>query len=191
MVKLQHIATLLSGIYAQSNASADTLYLQGVHFNEFGVFDRNVLPQLKSDSKIERHLLKQDDILFAAKGLHNFAVVYEADMGNAVASSSFIVVRLNGDYKNNILPSYLAWFLTHTPGVKLFHKKQLGTTIPSISIEKLNQLEVEIPALEQQHKIINIQQLRNQEKQLVHRLQEQKDYLIKQTLLNATKAYGL
>jgi len=183
---LENIAKLQSGLYAQPDIQADTLYLQGVHFDQFGEFNREVKPQLKLNDKIERHLLQPEDVLFAAKGLNNFAVVYHTDLGKAVASSSFIIVRLHQEYCEQVLPDYLAWYLTNNPGVKLFHK-QLGTTIPSISIEKLSKLEIEFPSLEQQHRIVAIQKLRNHEKQLVFQLEQQKDYLIKQTLLTAAK----
>lgn len=184
--QLSDIAKLQSGLFAQPDIQADTLYLQGVHFDEFGHFDTDVKPQLKSDSKIERHLLQENDILFAAKGLNNFAVVYKRSTGQAVASSSFIIVRLPDDEHPEVVPEYLAWYLSHHPEVKLFHK-QLGTTIPSISISKLGTLEVDIPTIEQQNRIVAIQQLRNQEKQLVRELEQKKDNFIKHQLLTATK----
>lgn len=183
---LENIAKLQSGLYTQPDIQADTLYLQGVHFDQFGEFNPEVKPQLKLNGKIERHLLHHNDILFAAKGLNNFGVVYHTGLGNAVASSSFIIVRLQENYRHQILPKYLAWYLTHTPGVKLFHKKQLGTTIPSISIEKLSKLEVDVPSVDQQRRIVEVQKLRNREKQLIKQLEIQKDLLIKHQLLNAT-----
>jgi len=181
-IKLHHIAKLQSGLFAQPEPQADTLYLQGVHFNEFGEFNRNVKPQLKSDSVNPKHLLQENDILFAAKGLNNFAVVYHTEIGKAVASSSFIIVRQTDD--DNTLPEYLAWYLSTYPGVKLYHK-QLGTTVPSISIATLNELDVATPSIEQQRRIVQIQQLRNQEKKLIQQLGVQKNYLIKHTLLTA------
>jgi restriction endonuclease S subunit len=182
-ILLENIAKLQSGLYTQPDIQADTLYLQAVHFDQYGEFNPEVKPQLKRNGKIEKHLLQPADVLFAAKGLNNFAVVYEPEWGPAVASSSFIILRLNVD-QHWILPHYLAWYLTNHPHVQMFHK-QLGTTIPSISIEKLSKLEVVFPAPGQQQRIVHIQQLRNHEKQLVFQLQQQKDYLIKQTLLNA------
>lgn len=182
---LENIAKLQSGLYTRPDIQADTLYLQGVHFDQFGEFNPEVKPQLKLNGKIERHLLHHNDILFAAKGLNNFGVVYHTDLGKAVASSSFIIVRLNHEAQRQIEPDYLAWYLTHNPGVKLFHK-QLGTTIPSISIEKLSKLEVHVPSLHQQRRIVEVQKLRNREKQLIKQLEIQKDLLITHQLLNAT-----
>ena len=185
-VALKDIANLTTGLYTKPSAQADILYLQGNYFDDFGRLDPTVKPQIKLTDNIHKHLLQHDDILFAAKGLHNYAVVYMEEMGRAVASSSFIVLRLSRDLLTEVIPPYLAWYLTFNPEVKLFHK-QLGTTIPSISIEKLSKLEVEIPSIEQQNTIVQIQKLRNREKQLVFQLEQQKDYLIKQTLLTAAK----
>lgn len=185
---LDEMATLSTGLYLKPNAQADTYYLHGVHFDETGTFDRSVRPQVKSSEKTEKHLLRNDDVLFAAKGLNNFAVVFnEAEVGGkAVASSSFIVVRLSDRRNSHVLPAYLAWFLTFAPEVRSFHK-QLGTTIPSISISKLSELEIDIPSLEQQQRIVDIQAMRYREKQLARELEEKKDYLIKHQLLHAAK----
>ena len=72
---LAHIANLFTGIYAQPDILTDTLYLQGNHFSETGSFAPAVKPQLKMVNKYVKHLLQNDDILFAAKGLNNFAMI--------------------------------------------------------------------------------------------------------------------
>lgn len=183
---LKDIAKLTTGLYAKPSSQANILYLQGNYFDDFGRLASTVKPQIKLDSRIEKHLLQEGDVLFAAKGLNNYAVVYKEIMGRAVASSSFIVLRLMHDIYP-VTSEYLAWFLTHTPGVKLFHKKQLGTTIPSISINKLKELEIEIPYIERQNIIVRIQELRNREKQLALQLEKYNDLYIKYQLLTATK----
>ena len=180
---LSDIAELQSGLFAKPDIHPDTLYLQGIHFNQFGEFDPEVKPFLKAEQKNPKHLLQEGDVLFAAKGINNFAVVYNRHLGKAVASSSFIVIRLIDD---TVTPEYLAWFLSNDPNVKSFHK-QLGTTIPSISIEKLSTLEIEIPTLETQQDIVHVQFLRNREKQILIDLETHKDTLIKHHLLTAAK----
>ena len=183
--KLHEIAILTSGVYAKPDYSPDTLYLQSVHFDEYGQLDSLLKPQLNSDGKTAKHLLQEGDILFAAKGTNNFGVVYQTCFGKAVASSSFIVVRINQQSRNIILPQYLAWFLSNTPAIRDFHRKQLGTTIPSISIKKLSEIEVQIPLIEKQHLINNIQQLRNKQKDLTLQLEEARESQIQQLLINA------
>jgi len=183
--KLREIAILTSGIYAKPDYSPDTLYLQSVHFDDSGQLDPLLKPQLNVDGKIAKHILQEGDILFAAKGTNNFGVVYLERYGKAVASSSFIVVRIKQVSQDEILPAYLAWFLSNTPAIRDFHRKQLGTTIPSISIKKLSEIEAQIPTIEKQHLITNIQQLRNKQKDLTLQLEAVRERQIQQLLINA------
>lgn len=185
--KLAHITQFQSGIYEKPDINADTLYLQAVHFTRSGTFNESVFPQLQSNGKLEKHLLKEGDLLFAAKGLNNFAVVYHSTIGKAVASSSFIIIRINSDYIQSVQPDYLAWFITHHNQIKLMHQQQLGTTIPSISMKQLAELEIDIPPIEVQNKIVAVQHLREKEKELTTQIEEYKDRQIKILLSNATK----
>ena len=136
------------------------------------------------DNKIEKHLLQEGDLLFAAKGLNNFAVVYHTYIGKAVASSSFIIIRLTD---KSITADYLAWFISHNKKVKLLHQQQLGTTIPSISMKQLAELEIDIPSLEMQETIVKVQRLREKEKMLTQQLQHYKDKQIQFQLSKAIK----
>jgi restriction endonuclease S subunit len=67
------------------------------------------------------------------------------------------------------------------------HEQQLGTTIPSISMKQLAELEIDIPPIAVQKKIVAIHQLREKEKQLATRIEDWKDKEIQLLLSNATK----
>jgi restriction endonuclease S subunit len=185
MVKnLGEIAKMTSGLYAKPDISPEILYLQAIHYDEFGILDTLIEPKLSLNKKTEPHVLKEGDILFAAKGSNNFAVVYHRQNNKAVASSSFIIIRINIKYANILLPEYLAWYLSHTSTIRSFHKKQLGTTIPSISIKMLREMEIPLPPLQKQKTIISIQNLRNKEKKLLGQLASAKEKKIEQQLLS-------
>ena len=185
--KIKDIASLSSGIYSKPELPADTLYLQSVHFNESGNLIPYLKPQINSKGKNKKYLLKKDDILFAAKGTNNFGVVYNTEYGLSVASSSFIVLQINQQYKEIIAPSYLAWFLSFTDAFIQHHQKQLGTTIPSISIKKLGEVEIDIPDLDTQKRIVKVQQLRYREKEIIRKLEAARDQWLQHTLNNAVK----
>lgn len=184
---LSHIATLSTGIYAQSDILADTLYLQTNHFSETGAFDTSVKPHIKITNKYEKHLLQNDDILFAAKGFKNFAIVYHSSIGQAVASSSFIIIRILGQFREQILPDYLAWYINNSKAISVFHKEKASSTVPSISITQLSELEIDIPTIPTQELIIDFQKLRINEKETIKRLEFLKDQLTQELLLKATK----
>lgn len=185
--KLSNIAEFQSGIYEKPDINANTLYLHAVHFTRSGLFDKTVEPQLKLKNKLEKHILKEGNLLFAAKGLNNFAVVYHTNIGQAVASSSFIVIKIREEEKQKIQPDYLAWFITHNNQIKIMHEQQLGTTIPSISMKQLAELEIYIPTVAIQKKIVAIHQLREKEKELTIHIEKRKDKQLQLLLSNATK----
>lgn len=185
-IKLGGIVEFRSGFYSKPEIDADTFYLQAVHFNHSGEFDKTIKPQLKLNSKTAKHQLQEGDVLFAAKGLNNFAVVYKSSIGKAVASSSFIILRIREAFKNKITPDYLAWVLSHDKQVKLLHAQQLGTTIPSINIAELGELSVSIPPLKRQEQIITVHRLREKEKEITLQLEECKDKQVQYFLSKAT-----
>ena len=186
-IRLSNITQFQSGIYEKPDINADTLYLQAVHFTRSGTFDERVVPQLKLNNKLEKHILEDGDLLFAAKGLNNFAAVYRTRIGKAVASSSFIILKIKEEKKQLIQPDYLAWFITHHKQIKLMHQQQLGTTIPSISMKQLAKLEIDIPSIDVQKKIVEVHQLREKEKELSNSIEEWKDKQIQLLLSTATK----
>src|SRR5689334_15503015 len=55
--------------------------------------------------------LRPGDILFIAKGAHNFAIVFELNLPKAIASSAFFVLRPDPE---KIVPGYLAWYLNQS-----------------------------------------------------------------------------
>lgn len=181
--KLRNIANLLSGVYLTTDVQPDTYYLQGNHFMDSGQFDTTVKPQILLTDKTRKYLLQNDDILFAAKGLNNFAVVYKNEMGKAVASSSFIIIRINNGFSQKLSPQYLAWYLSNNKELISF-RQQTGTTISSISIKLLLDLEIRIPEIEKQELILNIQHLYDQEMKIMKQIMTLKNRFIKDKLLN-------
>ncbi len=128
--------------------------------------------------------LKKGDILFAAKGTKNFAACYENEDMPAVASTSFFVIRLND---KNVLPGYLNWFLNH-PGTQTVLKGYArGTSIASISKAVLSELEIPVPSIQKQELILQLNKLRNKEKNIKQQIENLREKEIQNLLINAIK----
>jgi len=180
----KNIATIQTGVFAKPVQKGEIVYLQSKHFDANGDLAETLYPDLNAAGKIDKHLLKKGDILFAAKGTKNFAAWYENDNMPAVASTSFFVIRLQVP---NILPGYLTWFLNH-PDTQLFLKGYArGTSISSISKAVLSELEISIPDIQRQELILNIYNLRNREKKLKRQIETLREKEIQQLLINAIK----
>lgn len=158
------------------------VYLQSKHFDESGQLRATLHPDLMAEGISEKHLLKSGDVLFAAKGTKNFATVYEHHNKPAVASTSFFVIRTTA---HNVMPAYLAWFLnSYTTQIRL-KGRAIGTSIPSISKQVLENLEMTVPSLETQKTILQITELRNREKALKQEIEVLRDTYLNQQLEKA------
>ncbi len=181
---LKHITSIQTGVFAKPIQKGEIVYLQAKHFDENGELAEILYPDLEADSKIQKHLLKKGDVLFAAKGTKNFAAWYENEATPAVASTSFFVIRL---HDTNILPGYLTWFLNHPSTQALLKGQARGSSIASISKAVLSELEIPIPNIQKQELILRIFKLRNKEKNLKQQIENLREKEIQHLLINAIK----
>jgi restriction endonuclease S subunit len=175
---IKDITNIQTGLFAKPAGIGELVYLQSKHFDEYG----QLHPDLVAEGISERHLLKDGDVLFAAKGTKNFAAVFENHNEPSVASTSFFVIR-PADKK--VLPQYLAWFLNNHTTQTLLKGQAIGTSIPSISKQVLENLEITVPNIEIQKAILQITKLRNKEKSLKQKIETLNDIKINQQLLQA------
>ncbi|TWI79032.1 type I restriction modification DNA specificity protein [Lacibacter cauensis] len=182
--KIKDIAKLQTGLFAKPEQAGNVTYLQVKHFDENGHLQEALHPDLKANKVTEKHLLKQGDILFAAKGAKNFAAIYESHNPPAVASTSFFVIRL---YQNGILPAYLAWYLNHPTTMTFLKEQAIGSSIVSISKTVLDELEIPVPSVEQQQAILHIASLQQRESWLYRKIEALREQLIQQQIFNTLK----
>ena len=180
---LIRIANIQTGIYALPVNSGKVVYLQAKHFNENGILLDAVEPELPLNAQTEKHLLNDGDVIFAAKGSKNFASKYENKNGPCVASSTFLVLKINDEFRDRISPDYLCWFLNHTKTQELIKAKARGSSMTSISKAALQELEITIPAIEKQILIVKIHTLQNAELQIMNKLQILKAQYTQQLLI--------
>lgn len=177
---IKDITHIQTGLFAKPVGIGELVYLQSKHFDEYGQLHSVLHPDLVAEGISERHLLKDGDVLFAAKGTKNFAAVFENHNEPSVASTSFFVIRPTD---NKLLPQYLAWILNSQATQTLLKGQAIGTSIPSISKQVLENLEIAVPSTEAQKAILQITKLRNKEKSLKKEIEVLRDKYINQQLL--------
>ncbi|MFN3998606.1 restriction endonuclease subunit S [Algoriphagus sp.] len=176
------ITKIQTGLFAKPLGEGDVIYLQVKHFDENGQLQSALHGDLLSDYISEKHLLKNGDVLFAAKGSKNFATVFEDHNKPAVASTSFFVIRPTN---KKVLPQYLAWFLNSHSTLTLLKSQAIGSSIPSISKQVLENLEVAVPSIEIQKTILEIAKLRIIEQKLKQEIEALREKQIQQQIINA------
>ena len=178
-ITLKEIANIQTGLFAKTVTGGKIVYLQAKDFDENGKLKSKLHPDLMEGEIAEKHLLKADDVLFAAKGTKNFAAVYESHNPPCVASTTFFVIRL---HDQRILAEYLTWYINNPNTQKLLKGKAMGSSIASISKTVLEELEVSIPDLKTQQAIVKISELRQKEKELMQQIDKLKEIQIQQRL---------
>ncbi len=181
---IKDITIIQTGLFAKPAGIGELVYLQSKHFDEYGQLHSVLRPDLLSEGISEKHMLKDGDVLFAAKGTKNFAAVFENHNEPSVASTSFFVIR---PVDKKVLPQYLAWFLNNHTTQSLLKGQAIGTSIPSISKQVLENLEITVPGIEIQRAILQITSLRNKEKSLKQEIETLREKQIQQQIINAIK----
>lgn len=110
------------------------------------------------------YLLNKGDIIFKSRGNLNTAALVSEDLGKTIAASPLTVLKVKG---KNVLPAYLAWYINQPAAQKQLESKAGGTSVRMINIADLGALEVPIPPIETQKKIISISELFQREQALM------------------------
>lgn len=180
-VKIKNIATVSSGVYLKEHPQGLVYYLQVNDFDK----EKNVFcpaaPSVDLDSRLSRHLLQEGDILFAAKGTSNFCTVFGAGLGDAVASSSFLVIRITD--KKAVDPEFLSWTFNREDTLSFLKANAVGSSIPSIGKSVIDEYEIAVPPVSTQHKIIEIARLQQQEQVIRREIANLRNKLIQQHLI--------
>jgi len=127
------------------------------------------------------NFLKKGDVVFKSKNARHTAAVFNDDSNNTIVTVHFFLLRLKTD---QILPAYLAWYINQKPAQRYFKTKAGGTRIPIVTKKILEELEVSIPSLPTQEKIVAVNNLFIKEKKLLTELKEKSEILVNTSLLN-------
>ena len=182
--KIQDIATIRSGAYIKDVPDGDVYYLQVNDFNRMESKFILQKPTIELDSKTVNHILLEGDLIFAAKGTSNFCAVFHKEMGKAVASSSFLVVRI---IDHIIVSDYLCWILNREDTLAFFKANAIGSSIPSIGKTLLEKYEINIPSIQVQEKIVEISRFQQEEQRIYRQISILRNKLTQKQLIEITK----
>lgn len=112
-------------------------------------------------------LLRSGDVLFPNRGTRTTALAYRLDLPHTLAGAQFFVLRPNIE---RVLPEYLAWFLRTEEAARYFEGRRKGTYIQIIQRSDLAEMEIPVPPLDIQQKIVEAANLAVEERILSERL---------------------
>jgi len=115
--------------------------------------------------KTRRHLLRAGDLLFRSRGRSNGAALVEEGIDLAVLAAPMLLIR-----PHKVLPAYLCWYINLPTTQAQLSTLAEGTSVRMISAEALKALEVPLPSLAVQQRIVQAAALAEQEQSLLARI---------------------
>lgn len=175
-VKLEDIAHIRTG-YTFREAledvpDGDIRVLQIKDIRQRAVVDASDLPRVFWAGRGEPPLLQQNEIVLAARGEHNRAAIY---LGGepVVATNQLLILSVTA---LRVLPEFLSWLLNQEQAQRQI--KTEGTNITAINKAALGSIQLPVPPMEIQQKILALQGLWDEERVVMARLQQNREAMM-------------
>jgi len=117
--------------------------------------DIGKLEKISDEKILGKFILSENDIVITAKGSAIRSAVYKESDTCIVPTSNLSVIKTKN---SEVLPEYLNVFLNLDRTVDAIKSKLTGTTIMSLSKKDLGQVEILVPNLEEQEKLVRLAQ---------------------------------
>ena len=135
---------------------------------------RNLITTKMNDLS-DRHLVKRKDLIFRSRGQTTTAAIIDTEIGPAIVAAPLLRIRVTSKH---VLPEYLYWFVNQPIAQAFLHSRATGTAMTLIGKSALDALEVPLPDLETQERIVALADLSNKEQRLMKELAEKKEKLV-------------
>lgn len=177
--RLADIAEVRIGINEPVDHQGTVPFIQAKDFTE-GCFTPTNLYKVKESEVLGRGVLSPGEILLAGKG-KTFSSLWQGEIPDAVASSTFFIIQPD---TSRVLPEYLLWFLNSPMALKQLQAETKTTTVTHIRKSSVEELEISLPDLARQKKILQVVKLINEEKKLSDEIISGKEKILNYLLEN-------
>ena len=174
---LPDVCSIQIGYTARSRLETDAcgvLAIQLRDVTECGV-DVDQLARVQVEKGFHRYEVRSGDVLFRSRGDRNIAIALDDKLVEpAVAVSPLMSLR---PMHSVLFPEYLAWIMNQSVAQRHFDTAARGTSIRMVPKSCLDDLQIDVPDLETQRRIVMIDALAKKEATLMRHLVEKKSSL--------------
>lgn len=167
-MRLADACTIRTGYTARGRleqaASGGVLAIQLRDISPDGLVDPEHLTRVQLEDLADRYFVRAGDVVFRSRGERNTAFALDERLREpALAVLPLMVLRPKRDV---VTPKYLAWAINQPPAQRHFDVAARGTNIRMIPRSSLDDLELDIPDIETQEKIVSVNALAEREREL-------------------------
>jgi restriction endonuclease S subunit len=165
---LPDVCTIHSGYTARGRLEGTddggVLTIQLGDISADGIIHPERLTRVQLEGLPDRYFVRAGDVVFRSRGERNTASVLDSRLREpALAVLPLLVLRPKIDV---VTPEFLAWAINQPPAQRHFDLAARGTNIRMIPRSSLDDLNLEIPDIGTQEKIVAIDALAEQERAL-------------------------
>jgi len=142
------------------------------------------LSYVEMDKFNENHFAQKGDLIFRSRSLTSTSAILADDIGLAVVAAPLLKIRITDI---SVMPEYVNWYISQLPAQIFLASHARGTTQKMINKEALELLEINVPSLEQQKKIIALAALAEEEQRILKQLAIKRKQYISAILIRKTQ----
>lgn len=167
-MRLADVCTIHTGYTARGRlepmAAGGVLAIQLRDISSEGHIDPERLMRVQLEDLADRYFVRAGDVVFRSRGDRNTASALDERLQEpALAVLPLMVLRPNLEV---VTPEYLAWAINQPPAQRHFDAAARGTNIRMIPRSSLDNLELDVPDIETQEKIVAVDALAERERLL-------------------------
>ena len=138
------------------------------------------------DKLSDRYFVRGGEVVFRSRGEPNAAAAIPATLPEpVVVIVPLVIIRPDRD---RVHPEYLAWAINQPDAQRRLGAEAQGTSLRMIPMAVLENLEIAVPDLQTQRRIVELDALSRQEGQLLRRLAALRGQLVSAILGEAANA---
>lgn len=185
MIQLRDIAEIRMGYTFRGSlkdaSRGNTAIIQMKDASADGILQTDAFARTQLAQLSEHYYLRPGDLIFRSRGLQNTTVMIEQALERTICIAPLMFIRIRA--QQELLPAYLHWYINLASTQSRMSAYARGTTIRMIPAESMEALEIVLPSLERQHKIVAATELHQQILALEAKLAEKRQRYTEEALL--------
>ncbi|MDE3238033.1 MAG: restriction endonuclease subunit S [Paracoccaceae bacterium] len=138
------------------------------------------------DNLSDRYFVRGGEVVFRSRGEPNAAAAIPDQLPEPVAIIvPLVIVRPD---RHRVLPEYVAWAINQPDAQRRLGAEAQGTSLRMIPMAALENLEISVPDLPTQKRIVELDALARREGQLLRQLAARREELVSAILGDAAKS---
>lgn len=183
-IKLKNIASVQMGYSFRSRLEPDQkgniAVIQMKDLTEDNLVNHRDLVLIELTDFKGHHKVEPNDLVFRSRGQTNTAALVDLNIGSSVIAAPLLRIRVE---RNSVLPAYLCWFINQPTSQAFMQSKATGTAMRMIGKSVIEELEIVVPSIDTQQRIVVLEKLSSQEQCLMNELRSKKRQLMNRVLL--------